>query len=113
MWLKELYKQEIGCGNKAIAPSLGWGPHKPQMGGFPVPDPELSPPPQENPYLRTLKNSQLLQEQADAEPPVLSWAMPVAAGGGLVVGVGAVMTWRALRGRQKENSPLSLNTMSF
>lgn len=83
------------------------------MDGFPAPDPELSPPPQENPYLRTLRNSQLLQDQADTEPSVLSWAMPVAAGGGLVVGVGAVMTWRALRGHQKENSPLSLNTMSF
>lgn len=84
------------------------------MDGFPAPDPELSPPPpQENPYLRTLRNSQLLQDQADTEPPVLSWAVPVAAGGGLVVGIGAVMTWRALRGHQKENSPLSLNTMSF
>ncbi|XP_059972914.1 phospholipase B1, membrane-associated [Mesoplodon densirostris] len=65
------------------------------------------------PYLCTLRNSRLLQDQAKADPPVLIWAVPVAAGGGLVVGVGTVMAWRALRGRQRENPPLSLNTMSF
>ncbi|KAB0361845.1 hypothetical protein FD754_006001, partial [Muntiacus muntjak] len=87
--------------------------HKTTSNNFTYSRTKLKCPSAENPYLRTLKNSQLLQDQADAEPPVLSWAVPVAAGGGLVVGVGAVMTWRALRGRQKENSPLSLNTMSF
>nr|XP_020741977.1 phospholipase B1, membrane-associated [Odocoileus virginianus texanus]XP_020741978.1 phospholipase B1, membrane-associated [Odocoileus virginianus texanus]XP_020741979.1 phospholipase B1, membrane-associated [Odocoileus virginianus texanus]XP_020741980.1 phospholipase B1, membrane-associated [Odocoileus virginianus texanus] len=87
--------------------------HKTTSNNFTYSRTKLKCPSAENPYLRTLKNSQLLQDQADTEPPVLSWAMPVAAGGGLVVGVGAVMTWRALRGRQKENSALSLNTMSF
>ncbi|KAI4577393.1 hypothetical protein MJT46_003228 [Ovis ammon polii x Ovis aries] len=87
--------------------------HKTTSNNFTYSRTKLKCPSAENPYLRTLRNSQLLQNQADTEPPVLSWAVPVAAGGGLVVGVGAVMTWRALRGRQKENSPLSLNTMSF
>ncbi|KAB1267226.1 Phospholipase B1; membrane-associated [Camelus dromedarius] len=67
----------------------------------------------ESPYLRTLRNSQLLQDQAEADPQVLSWALPVAAGGGLVVGVSAMMIWRALRGRQRENLPIDLNTMRF
>uniref|UniRef100_A0A452FKG3 Phospholipase B1 n=1 Tax=Capra hircus TaxID=9925 RepID=A0A452FKG3_CAPHI len=87
--------------------------HKTTSNNFTYSRTKLKCPSAENPYLRTLRNSQLLQNQADTEPPVLSWAVPVAAGGGLVVGVGAVMTWRALRGRQNENSPLSLNTMSF
>ncbi|EPY77421.1 phospholipase B1, membrane-associated [Camelus ferus] len=67
----------------------------------------------ESPYLRTLRNSQLLQDQAEADSQVLSWALPVAAGGGLVVGVSAMMIWRALRGRQRENLPIDLNTMRF
>lgn len=87
--------------------------HKTTSNNFTYSRTKLKCPSAENPYLRTLRNSQLLQDQADTEPSVLSWAMPVAAGGGLVVGIGAVMTWRALRGHQKENSPLSLNTMSF
>ncbi|XP_045664850.1 phospholipase B1, membrane-associated [Ursus americanus] len=67
----------------------------------------------ESPYLHTLRNSQLLQDRSEADPSVLSWAMPVAAGGGLVLGVGTMMVWRAVRGRQQETPPMSLNTMSF
>ncbi|XP_033694695.1 phospholipase B1, membrane-associated isoform X1 [Tursiops truncatus] len=65
------------------------------------------------PYICTLRNSRLLQDRAKADPPMLSWAVPVAAGGGLAVGVGTVMAWRALRGRQRENPPISLNTVSL
>ena len=86
-----------------------------QMDGFlrPLaPDP-LFLLPQESPYLHTLRNSQLLQDRSEADPSVLSWAMPVAAGGGLVLGVGTMMVWRAVRGRQQETPPMSLNTMSF
>ncbi|XP_032353162.1 phospholipase B1, membrane-associated isoform X2 [Camelus ferus] len=74
---------------------------------------KLKCPSSESPYLRTLRNSQLLQDQAEADSQVLSWALPVAAGGGLVVGVSAMMIWRALRGRQRENLPIDLNTMRF
>ncbi|XP_019513787.1 PREDICTED: phospholipase B1, membrane-associated [Hipposideros armiger] len=76
---------------------------------------KLKCPSPESPYLHTLRNSQLLQDQAEADPNVLSWAVPVAAGGGgLIVGVSAVMAWRALKGRrQRENPPIGLNTMSF
>lgn len=65
------------------------------------------------PYICTLRNSRLLQDRVKADPPMLSWAVPVAAGGGLAVGVGTVMAWRALRGRQRENPPISLNTVSL
>ncbi|XP_045700281.1 phospholipase B1, membrane-associated [Phyllostomus hastatus] len=66
---------------------------------------KLKCPSPERPYLHTLRNSQLLQDPAEAEagPAVLSWAAPVAAGGGLVVGVGSVMAWRAVRRRQRGN----------
>ncbi|KAK1333190.1 hypothetical protein QTO34_006727 [Cnephaeus nilssonii] len=72
---------------------------------------KLKCPSPESPYLHTLRNSQLLQNQAEEGPNVLSWAVPVAAGGGLAVGVGVVMAWRAMRSRQKENPPISLNTV--
>lgn len=74
---------------------------------------KLKCPSPESPYLHTLRNSQLLQDHSEAGPNVLSWAVPVAAGGGLVLGVGTVMAWRALRGHQRENPPISLRTMSF
>ncbi|KAJ8796285.1 hypothetical protein J1605_018082 [Eschrichtius robustus] len=74
---------------------------------------KLKCPSPEHPYIRTLRNSRLLQDQAKADSSVPSWAMPVAAGGGLALGVGTVMAWRALRGRQRENPPISLNTMNF
>ncbi|KAI5125075.1 Phospholipase B1, Membrane-Associated [Manis pentadactyla] len=74
---------------------------------------KLKCPSPESPYLHTLGNSQPLQDQADAGPGVLSWAVPVAAGGGLACGIGAVMAWRAMRGRQREHPAMSLNTMSF
>ncbi|KAF0876321.1 PLB1 Phospholipase, partial [Crocuta crocuta] len=74
---------------------------------------KLKCPSPESPYLHTLRNSQLLQDQSEAGPIVLSWAVPVAAGGGLALGVGAVMAWRAIRGRRRENPPMNLNTMSF
>ncbi|XP_027995990.2 phospholipase B1, membrane-associated [Eptesicus fuscus] len=72
---------------------------------------KLKCPSPESPYLHTLRNSQLLQNQAEEGPNELSWAVPVAAGGGLAVGVGVVMAWRAMRSHQKENPPISLNTV--
>eukprot|EP00070_Physeter_catodon_P045498 XP_028352392.1 phospholipase B1, membrane-associated-like [Physeter catodon] len=74
---------------------------------------KLKCPSPERPYICTLRNSRLLQHQAKAEPPVPSWALLVAAGGGLAVGVCTVIAWRALRGRRRENPPIGLNTMSF
>ncbi|XP_057598711.1 phospholipase B1, membrane-associated isoform X2 [Hippopotamus amphibius kiboko] len=74
---------------------------------------KLKCPSAESPYIRTLRNSQLLQDQAEADSSVPTWAVPVAVGGGLVVGVGTVMAWRALRGHRRENPPISLNTVSF
>uniref|UniRef100_A0A673THF1 Phospholipase B1 n=1 Tax=Suricata suricatta TaxID=37032 RepID=A0A673THF1_SURSU len=74
---------------------------------------KLKCPSPESPYLHTLRNSQLLQDQSEAGPVVLSWAVPVAAGGGLALGVGAMMAWRAIRGRRRENPSMRLNTMSF
>ncbi|XP_015421912.1 PREDICTED: phospholipase B1, membrane-associated [Myotis davidii] len=70
---------------------------------------KLKCPSPESPYLHTLKNSQLLQNQAKDGPDVLPWAVPVAAGGGLAVGVGVVMAWRAMRSRHEENPPISLD----
>ncbi|ELK14087.1 Phospholipase B1, membrane-associated [Pteropus alecto] len=52
----------------------------------------------ESPYLYTLRNSRLLPDQAEASPRVLSWAVPVAAGGGIAVGIGFMMVLRAVRG---------------
>ncbi|XP_070285022.1 phospholipase B1, membrane-associated [Myotis yumanensis] len=72
---------------------------------------KLKCPSPESPYLHTLRNSQLLKNQAEEGPNVLPWAVPVAAGGGLAVGVGVVMAWRAMRSRQEENPPISLDTV--
>ncbi|XP_012862289.2 phospholipase B1, membrane-associated-like [Echinops telfairi] len=52
----------------------------------------------ERPYFYTLRNSQLLPEEAKEPSTVIQWAVPVAAGLGLVVGAGVVLAWRAMRG---------------
>ncbi|XP_036922799.1 phospholipase B1, membrane-associated [Sturnira hondurensis] len=77
--------------------------HKTTSNNFTYSRTKLKCPSPERPYLHTLRNSQLLQDQAAAGPAVLSWAAPVAAGGGLVVGVGTVMAWRAVRKRLRGN----------
>ncbi|XP_016000830.2 phospholipase B1, membrane-associated [Rousettus aegyptiacus] len=59
---------------------------------------KLKCPSPESPYLYTLKNSRLLPDQAAAGPGALPWAVPVAAGGGLAVGISFMMAWRAIRG---------------
>ncbi|XP_037668950.1 phospholipase B1, membrane-associated [Choloepus didactylus] len=74
---------------------------------------KLKCPSPESPYLYTLKNSQLFADQAEESPKVLSWAVPVAAVVGLAVGVGMALVWRAMRGRRREDGPMSLNSMSF
>ncbi|MEJ1287196.1 phospholipase B1 [Cricetulus griseus] len=53
----------------------------------------------ESPLLYTLRNTQLFPDQATevSSSKVLYWAVPVAAIGGLVVGILGVMLWRALR----------------
>ncbi|XP_053057042.1 phospholipase B1, membrane-associated isoform X3 [Acinonyx jubatus] len=87
--------------------------HKTTSNNFTHSRTKLKCPSPESPYLHTLRNSQLLQDHSKTGPTVLSWALPVAAGGGLALGVGAVMAWRAIGGRQRENPPMSLNTMRF
>nr|XP_060478993.1 phospholipase B1, membrane-associated [Panthera onca] len=87
--------------------------HKTTSNNFTHSRTKLKCPSPESPYLHTLRNSQLLQDHSETGPTVLSWALPVAAGGGLALGVGAVMAWRAIGGRQRENPPMSLNTMRF
>uniref|UniRef100_A0A8C3X2L1 Phospholipase B1, membrane-associated n=1 Tax=Catagonus wagneri TaxID=51154 RepID=A0A8C3X2L1_9CETA len=74
---------------------------------------KLKCPSPESPYIYTLRNSQMLQDKASANPTAFPWATPVAAGCGLVVGIGTVMAWRALRVHQRGNPPVSLDTMSF
>lgn len=59
---------------------------------------KLKCPSPENPFFYTLRNSQLLPDQtAEASSKVLYWAVPVAAVGGLVVGILGMMLWRAMR----------------
>ncbi|XP_045303256.1 phospholipase B1, membrane-associated isoform X2 [Leopardus geoffroyi] len=87
--------------------------HKTTSNNFTHSRTKLKCPSPESPYLHTLRNSQLLQDRSETGPTVLSWALPVTAGGGLALGVGAVMAWRAIGGRQRENPPMSLNTMRF
>ncbi|XP_039743429.1 phospholipase B1, membrane-associated isoform X2 [Pteropus medius] len=74
---------------------------------------KLKCPSPESPYLYTLRNSRLLPDQAEASPRVLSWAVPVAAGGGIAVGIGFMMVLRAVRGGLEGNLPVSLNTMNL
>nr|KAF6430057.1 phospholipase B1 [Molossus molossus] len=87
--------------------------HKTTSNNFTYSRTKLKCPSPESPYLHTLRNSRLLQDQTETDPKVLSWAVPVAAGGGLAVGVGAMVAWRAMRGRQRDSAPISLTTMSF
>ncbi|EGV98332.1 Phospholipase B1, membrane-associated [Cricetulus griseus] len=60
---------------------------------------KLKCPSPESPLLYTLRNTQLFPDQATevSSSKVLYWAVPVAAIGGLVVGILGVMLWRALR----------------
>nr|XP_019590876.1 PREDICTED: phospholipase B1, membrane-associated isoform X2 [Rhinolophus sinicus] len=89
--------------------------HKTTSNNFTYSRTKLKCPSPESPYLHTLRNSRSLRDQAEAVPDALFWALPVATGGGgLVVGISAVMAWKAFKGRrQTENPPISLNTMSF
>ncbi|KAM6221123.1 phospholipase B1, membrane-associated [Rhynchocyon petersi] len=59
---------------------------------------KLKCPSPEHPYFYTPRNSQLLPDQSQEPSRVVNWAVPVAAVLGLVVGVGVVMAWRAIRG---------------
>ncbi|KAL6043970.1 hypothetical protein STEG23_008342, partial [Scotinomys teguina] len=72
---------------------------------------KLKCPSPESPFLYTLRNSQPLPDQTaeEASSKVLYWAVPVAAIGGLVVGILGMMLWRAMRSSKKE----VLNSTSF
>uniref|UniRef100_A0A2I3GJT3 Phospholipase B1, membrane-associated n=1 Tax=Nomascus leucogenys TaxID=61853 RepID=A0A2I3GJT3_NOMLE len=74
---------------------------------------KLKCPSPESPYLYTLRNSRLLPDQAEEAPEVLYWAVPVAAGVGLGVGVIGTVIWRCRRGGQREDPPMSLRTVAL
>uniref|UniRef100_A0A2R8ZUD4 Phospholipase B1, membrane-associated n=1 Tax=Pan paniscus TaxID=9597 RepID=A0A2R8ZUD4_PANPA len=74
---------------------------------------KLKCPSPETPYLYTLRNSRLLPDQAEEAPEVLYWAVPVAAGVGLVVGIIGTVVWRCRRGGRREDPPMSLRTVAL
>ncbi|XP_006880749.1 PREDICTED: phospholipase B1, membrane-associated [Elephantulus edwardii] len=73
--------------------------HKTTSNNFTYSRTKLKCPTPEHPYFYTLRNSQLLPDQAEETSNVLSWAIPVAAILGIVFGVGMAMVWRAIRSR--------------
>ncbi|KAH0505598.1 Phospholipase B1, membrane-associated [Microtus ochrogaster] len=71
---------------------------------------KLKCPSPESPFLYTLRSTQLLPaQQAEASSKVLTWAVPVAAVGGLVVGILGMMLWRAMRRPRMEAPSTILN----
>ncbi|XP_055478031.1 phospholipase B1, membrane-associated [Psammomys obesus] len=66
-----------------------------------------------SPFLYTLRNSQLLPDQAEETSKVLYWPVLVAAIGGLVVGILGVMLWRTMRHSRKGDLPANPNTAAF
>ncbi|XP_040848681.1 phospholipase B1, membrane-associated [Ochotona curzoniae] len=76
--------------------------HKTTSSNFTYSRTKLKCPSPESPYLYTLRNSQLLPDQAEAAPTVLYWAVPVAAGAGLLIGILAMVVWTAVR---KQRNP--------
>uniref|UniRef100_A0A2K5EG90 Phospholipase B1, membrane-associated n=1 Tax=Aotus nancymaae TaxID=37293 RepID=A0A2K5EG90_AOTNA len=74
---------------------------------------KLKCPSPESPYLYTLQNSQLIPDQAEEAPEVLYWAVSVAAGVGLVVGVIGAVVWRCRRGGRREDPPMRLHTVAL
>ncbi|XP_021564433.1 phospholipase B1, membrane-associated-like, partial [Carlito syrichta] len=87
--------------------------HKTTSNNFTHSRAKLKCPSPESPHFYTLQNSQLLPDQATAAPDALSWAVPVAAGGGLLVGVVGAVVWRSRRGRPREDPPMSLHSAAF
>uniref|UniRef100_A0A8C6QB68 Phospholipase B1, membrane-associated n=1 Tax=Nannospalax galili TaxID=1026970 RepID=A0A8C6QB68_NANGA len=83
--------------------------HKTTSNNFTYSRSKLKCPSSESPFLYTLRNSQLLPEQA-AE--VSYWKVLVAAIGGLIAGVLGMILWRNVKGRRKD-VPENLNTMRF
>ncbi|XP_049987545.1 phospholipase B1, membrane-associated isoform X5 [Alexandromys fortis] len=71
---------------------------------------KLKCPSPESPFLYTLRSTQLLPaQQAEVSSKVLTWAVPVAAVGGLVVGILGTMLWRAMRRPRREAPSTILN----
>uniref|UniRef100_H0XDI7 Phospholipase B1, membrane-associated n=1 Tax=Otolemur garnettii TaxID=30611 RepID=H0XDI7_OTOGA len=77
--------------------------HKTTSNNFTHSRAKLKCPSPESPYLYTLRNSQLLPDQAGKGPTTFYWAVPVAAGGGLVLGVVGTMVWKGIRGCRRED----------
>ncbi|XP_051684705.2 phospholipase B1, membrane-associated isoform X2 [Oryctolagus cuniculus] len=84
--------------------------HKTTSNNFTYSRTKLKCPSPDSPYLYTLRNSRLLPDQAEADPTVLYWAVPVAAGAGLLIGILAMVAGRGMRCRPREDPPLSLST---
>nr|XP_012643769.1 phospholipase B1, membrane-associated isoform X1 [Microcebus murinus] len=76
--------------------------HKTTFNNFTHSRAKLKCPSPDSPYFYTLRNSQLLPAQAAEARDVSYWAVPVAAGGGLVLGVVSAVVWQGVRGRRRQ-----------
>ncbi|XP_033619310.1 phospholipase B1, membrane-associated isoform X2 [Fukomys damarensis] len=74
---------------------------------------KLKCPSPESPYLYTLRNSPSFPDQAAEASSGFPWPVPVAAVGGLIVGVLVVSVWTAIRRYQEKAAPASPPDSSF
>ncbi|XP_006504111.1 phospholipase B1, membrane-associated isoform X2 [Mus musculus] len=88
----------IALWNNMLEP-VGW---KTSSNNFIYNRTKLKCPSPERPFLYTLRNSQLLPDKAEEPSNALYWAVPVAAIGGLAVGILGVMLWRTVKPVQQE-----------
>ncbi|XP_031212080.1 phospholipase B1, membrane-associated isoform X2 [Mastomys coucha] len=73
---------------------------------------KLKCPSPESPFLYTLRNSQLLPAKAEKPSNAIYWAVPVAAIGGLAVGILGVILWKTVKPVQQEEEEVTLPNTS-
>ncbi|XP_028634820.1 phospholipase B1, membrane-associated [Grammomys surdaster] len=83
----------IALWNNMLEP-VGW---KTTSNNFTYNRTKLKCPSPESPFLYTLRNSELLPVKAEEPSNALYWAVPVAAIGGLAVGIVGMMLWRTVK----------------